>query len=67
MLERTFLLKLLTGIFIVQACTFGAGLLFCVKNEGLNSCPDLGQRYEQTFAVMTATTLALLTGNVIKE
>lgn len=60
--ERRFLLWLLTGIFAFQACTFGMGLFYCAKNGGLESCPDLGKRYEQTFAVMTATTLALLTG-----
>ena len=65
--ERSYLLKLLTGIFIFQAFTFGAGLFFCARNEGLKSCPELGQRYEQTFALMTATTLALITGTVIKE
>ena len=60
--ERRFLMWLLTGIFIVQACTFGVGFLFCARNGGLKSCPELGDRYEGTFAVMIATTLALLTG-----
>ena len=35
---------------------------YCAKNGGLKTCPSLGDRYEQTFAVMIATTLALLTG-----
>jgi hypothetical protein len=60
--ERRFLLWLLTGIFLFQACTFGVGLFYCSKNGGLESCPELGDRYEATFAVMVATTLALLTG-----
>ena len=60
--ERRFLLWLLSGIFIFQAGVFGVGLFYCSKNGGLESCPDLGERYEQTFAVMIATTLALLTG-----
>ena len=60
--ERRFLLWLLSGIFIFQAGVFGVGLFYCSKNGGLKSCPDLGDRYEQTFAVMIATTLALLTG-----
>lgn len=65
--ERRFLMWLLTGIFIVQACTFGVGLIFCARNGGLKSCPGLGDRYEGTFAVMIATTLALLTGNQDKS
>ena len=60
--ERRFLMWLLTGIFIIQACTFGVGFIFCARNGGLKSCPELGDRYEATFAVMIATTLALLTG-----
>ena len=60
--ERRFIMWLLTGIFIVQACTFGVGFIFCARNGGLKSCPELGDRYEGTFAVMIATTLALLTG-----
>ena len=62
MQERRFLLWLLSGIFIFQASFFGVGLFYCAKNGGLKTCPDLGERYEQTFAVMIATTLALLTG-----
>jgi hypothetical protein len=60
--ERRFLLWLLSGIFMFQAGVFGVGLFYCSKNGGLDSCPDLGKRYEATFAVMIATTLALLTG-----
>ena len=63
--ERRFLLWLLSGIFIFQASAFGVGLFYCSKNGGLDSCPEIGKRYESTFAVMIATTLALLTG--IKE
>ena len=64
--ERRFLLWLLTGIFTVQAGVFGAGLFICAE-EGLANCPELGDRYEQTFSIMVATTLALLTGGTIKE
>ena len=60
--ERRFLIWLLTGVFAVQALTFGVGFIFCAQKGGLNSCPKLGDRYEATFAVMIATTLALLTG-----
>jgi len=65
--ERRFLLWLLTGIFSIQAGIFGVGLFYCAQNGGLKNCPDLGDRYEKTFTVMVATTLALLTGNAIKE
>ena len=61
--ERRFLLWLLTGIFLFQACTFGVGLFYCAKNGGLESCPEIGRKYEGTFAVMIATTLSLLTSN----
>ena len=60
--ERRYLLWLLTGVFVIQALTFGVGFIFCARNGGLKSCPELGDRYEGTFAVMIATTLALLTG-----
>ena len=60
--ERRFLLWLLTGVFAIQACTFGVGFIFCARNGGLKSCPELGDRYTATFAVMISTTLALLTG-----
>ena len=63
MKERRFLLWLLTGIFVFQASTFGVGLFHCANNGGLASCPEIGKRYESTFAVMIATTLALLTRN----
>ncbi len=65
--ERRFLLWLLTGIFLFQACTFGVGLFYCSKANGFESCPEIGKRYEQTFNVMIATTLALITGASIKE
>ena len=65
--ERRFLLWLLTGIFLFQACTFGVGLFYCSKNGGLQSCPELGERYEQTFTTMTAVVLALITGSSIKN
>ena len=62
MKERKLLLTILSGIFVFQAGVFGVGLIFCSRHGGLESCPNLGQRYEQTFGVMIATTLALLTG-----
>ncbi len=65
--ERRFLLWLLTGVFTFQACIFGASLYYCSRNKGLESCPEIGERYQQTFNVMVATTLALLTGSTLKE
>ena len=66
MSERRFLLWLLSGIFIFQASTFGVGLFYCAKHGGLESCPEIGSRYEATFSVMIATTLALLTAKTDK-
>jgi len=58
---------MLAGIFTFQACLFGVGFYYCAKGGGLESCPKLGQRYEQTFTTMTAVVLALITGASIKE
>lgn len=63
--KEKFLLYLLGTIFAFQAAIFGTGLLFCAKNGGLKNCPSIGDRYEQTFNVMIATTLALLTGSAV--
>ena len=60
--KERFLLYMLAAIFTFQAGVFGAGLFYCAKHGGLESCPELGKRYEQTFNVMIATCLALLTG-----
>lgn len=58
-----FLLKMLATIFIFQAGIFVYGLSLCMHvGGGLKSCPEIGRRYDQTFGVMVATTLALLTG-----
>ena len=63
--KERFLLYLLGVIFAFQAIVFGTGLFFCARNGGLSSCPSIGTRYEQTFNVMIATTLALLTGSAV--
>ena len=63
--KQKFLLKLLAGIFVFQATLFGVALGFCANNGGLKPCPKIGERYEQTFNVMIATTLALLTGSAL--
>ena len=67
--ERRFLLWLLTGIFSIQAGIFGVGLFYCLRpgGIGIERCPYLADQYEETFTVMIATTLALLTGNSIKQ
>ena len=65
MSKEKFLLYMLAGIFTFQAGAFGVGLYYCANNGGLQSCPKLGDRYEQTFNVMIATTLALLTGSAL--
>lgn len=65
MSKERFLLYMLAGIFAFQAGVFGVGLYYCANNGGLQSCPKLGDRYEQTFNVMVATTLALLTGSAL--
>ena len=67
MSKERFLLYMLAGIFTFQAGTFTVGLYYCANNGGLKSCPDLGDKYEQTFNVAIATTLALLTGSALKE
>ena len=63
--REKFLLYLLGVIFAFQATVFGFGLFFCAKTGGVSACPKIGERYEQTFNVMIATTLALLTGSAV--
>ena len=67
MAKEKFLLYMLAGIFTFQAGVFGVGLFYCANNGGLESCPKIGERYDQTFNVMVATTLALLTGSALSK
>ena len=67
MSKERFLLWMLAGIFTFQAGMLSYGVYSCVQAGGLKACPDIGDRYENTFNVMIATTLALLTGNAIRE
>ena len=68
MAKEKFLLYMLAGIFSFQAVVFGAGLYFCTKSQNITDvCPNIGDRYEQTFNVMIATTLALLTGTALSK
>jgi hypothetical protein len=65
--KENFLLWMLAGIFAFQAGIFGFGVYYCSINGGFATCPEIGRRYEQTFSVMIATTLALLTGSALKK
>ena len=71
MSKERFLLWMLAGIFTFQASTLGYGIFICsnvTPNESIKTvCPDLGDRYEQTFNVMITSTLALLTGSTMRE
>ena len=67
MAKERFLLYMLAGIFTFQAGVFSFGLYHCAQNGGVQACPEIGKRYEQTFNVMIATTLALLTGSALKD
>ena len=71
MTKEKFLLRMLAGIFAFQAAIFTYGLYQCSRVQPSVAikevCPDLGKRYDQTFSLMVATTLALLTGSVLTE
>ncbi len=65
MTKERFLLYMLAGIFTFQAGVFGFGMYYCSQAGGLQACPELGKRYEQTFNVMIATKQTLFTGSAI--
>ena len=67
MARDKFLLYMLAGIVTFKAGMLGFGVYYCANNGGIQECPEIGKRYEQTFNVMIATTLALLTGSALKE
>ena len=71
MSKERFLLWMLAGIFTYQAGVFAFGIYQCSRNTPqstpLEICPSLGKRYDTTFSLMVATTLALLTGSTLKE
>ena len=67
MSKERFLLYMLAGIFTFQAGMLGFGVYYCAQSGGVQACPEIGKRYEQTFNVMIATTLALLTGTAISN
>ena len=67
--REKFLLILLSSIFAYQASVFTYGVWACTrvmpKTAIKEVCPDLGTRFDQTFSVMIATTLALLTSSAV--
>ena len=67
--REKFLLLLLSSIFAYQASVFAFGVWSCTrvmpKTAIKEVCPELGTRYDQTFSVMIATTLALLTSSAV--
>ena len=71
MSKEKFLLYMLAGIFVFQGSLFAFGFYKCTtirpELEIKEICPDIGDRYEATFNLMVATTLALLTGSAITK
>ena len=69
MSKEKFLLWMLAGIFTYQSAVFSFGLWQCSRVSPQiaikDVCPDIGKRYDQTFSLMVATTLALLTGSTM--
>ena len=63
--RERFLFWMLAGIFVWQAVIFSLGVWSCFLAGGIQACPALGDRYENTVNVMVATTLALLTGGAV--
>ena len=61
---KTRLISILVGIFACQVLFMGYGLINC---ERLNRCDIAGQRIEDVFNVMIATTLSLLVGTNTKS
>ena len=67
MSKERFLLSMLASIFVFQAGVFGYSVWWCGRNGGLQSCPELRQSYNDTFNLMVATTLGLLTGSAFTK
>lgn len=67
--REKWLLAILTGVFVVQASTLVYGVHICStvrpKLDINTVCPRLGERFDNTFGTMIATTLALLTGSAV--
>ena len=58
--RERFLFFMLAGIFVWQGVIFSAAVFACFRLGGINACPELGRRWENTSGLMVATTLALL-------
>lgn len=59
--KERFLLWMLAAIFCFQGVLFAGSTYRCLTMEnGEEACSKLGDRYDQTFAVMIATVLALI-------
>ena len=65
--REKFLLTTLAVVFISQIVTLGWGIHLCAKGGGLNACPEIGKRFDATYAVIISTTLALLTGSALTQ
>lgn len=63
--RERFLLTTLAGIFAVQSIIFIQGFYYCSKLP--EACPELGDRYDNTFAAMTAGVMGLLAGSSIRK
>tara|TARA_B100001964_G_C14046759_1_gene515129 strand:- start:268 stop:483 length:216 start_codon:yes stop_codon:yes gene_type:complete len=63
--REKFLLTTLAVVFISQIGTLGWGIHLCSKGGGLTACPEIGKRFDATYAVIISTTLALLTGSTM--
>jgi hypothetical protein len=60
---KKYLLSTLVGIFACQVLFMGYGMFHC---ERLKRCDIVGNRSEEVFNVMIATTLSLLVGTYAK-
>ena len=60
--KEKILFTFLGCIFAAQIFFLGAAINYCMKHDGLATCPEIGKRTEIMFGTMTATVLALLTG-----
>ena len=52
--------RTLAAVFAAQIVMFGASAATCFSRGNLEHCPEIGRRFETTFASITATILALL-------
>jgi len=68
MSKQWFLLRILAVIFASQIVLLGVEMTRCFSSEHpLSECPSVEDTYKETFNVMIATTLALLTGSAISK